>query len=546
MDAGSTWDAAVLNALFGDVPFGVTLLDPAGCFVRVNGTFAAANGSAPEAHAGRSVEEVLGEGADAVRVLIDRVVTTRQPLPPEDVSVVDAVGVLRSWRTSWLPAIDDDGCLVGVIAVGMETTAQREAERARAAAEQRLALLAGSAALLDAGLDADEVARRLAALLVPQVSDWAAVHLVDEEGGIRFAAAVHRDRAGAAQLSGLLERFPIDRAQGFGAGFAIATGQVQLLPEVTREMLLAVAPDDPDFVATMDELVVGPGVVVPLVARDRVLGAVSIARGGEDDTFTGDLPGLAEVVARAALAVDNAVLYQRQSRIALELQRALLPVTGTSSEGLQVAARYVPGVAGLEVGGDFFDVLDLPDGTVALVIGDVMGRGLHAAAVMGQLRAALRAYAHLEVQPGELLTLLDAVLAKLDAAALVTVSYLVVDLARGELLHASAGHVPPALREPDGSVRLLHGPVGPPLGTGAWAHESTVHPLLPGSALLLCTDGLVEDREQDIDHGMERLLAALRTAGRTPDDIADHVLRAMGRDSGHDDDVAVLAVVVDA
>jgi hypothetical protein len=545
VDARAALDVAVLNALFGDLPFGVTLLDPEGCFLRVNGVFAAANGPAPGDHVGRPVEAVLGEGAEAVRVLIERVVSTRQPLPPEDVSVVDAAGLLRSWRTSWSPALDADGRLVGVLAVGMETTAQREAERARAAAEQRLALVAGSAALLDGGLDAEEVARRLAALLVPSVSEWAAVHLVEEDGAIRFAAAAHREPVRAAQLTRLLERFPIDTGQPYGAGFAIATGQVQLLPEVTRELLAAVAPDDAGFVATMDELVVGAGVVVPLVARDRVLGAVSIARGEKDDAFTGDLPGLAEVVTRAALAVDNAVLYQRQSRIALTLQRALLPTTAKTHDGLRVAARYVPGVAGLQVGGDFYDVLDLPDGTVALVIGDVMGRGLHAAAVMGQLRAALRAYAHLAIPPDQLLTSLDAVVASLDAGALVTVSYTVVDTAGGRLVHASAGHLPPALREPDGSVRLLHGPVGPPLGSGAWAHEAIEHPLQGGSAILLCTDGLVEDRTQDIDRGMDQLLTALRTGGTTPEEIADHVLREMGRASGHDDDVAVLSVVVD-
>jgi serine phosphatase RsbU (regulator of sigma subunit) len=212
---------------------------------------------------------------------------------------------------------------------------------------------------------------------------------------------------------------------------------------------------------------------------------------------------------------------------------------------MQVAVRYVPGVTGLEVGGDFYDVLPLPDGTVALVIGDVMGRGLQAAAIMGQLRAAIRAYAHLVLPPHELLTALDAVVADLDADALVTVSYSVVDVATGTLVHASAGHLPPALRRADGETLLLQGPVGPPLGSGVWQHEATRHQLTAGSLLVFCTDGLVEDRQQDIDHGLDGLLAALTSAPTAPDAVADHVLRATGRDRGHDDDVALLVVAID-
>jgi serine phosphatase RsbU (regulator of sigma subunit) len=273
---------------------------------------------------------------------------------------------------------------------------------------------------------------------------------------------------------------------------------------------------------------------------------VSIARGAQtEDSFTHDLPGLAEVVARAALAVDNAVLYQRQSRIALALQRALLPSTTADLPHLQVAVRYVPGVAGLEVGGDFYDVLSLPDGSVALVIGDVMGRGLQAAAIMGQLRAAVRAYAHLTLPPHELLTAVDAVLADLDAHALVTMSYSVVDPATGRLTHASAGHLPPAMRGPDGSTTLLQGPVGPPLGSGGRQHEqATSHALPPGSVLVLCTDGLVEDRLQDIDRGLDALTTALSSAPADPNGVADHVLTTLGRSGGHDDDVALLVVSV--
>lgn len=534
-------DAAMVDALFGDVPFGVALLDADGRFVRVNDTFAAANGPSPDEHVGRSVEDVLGEGLDSVRALINRVVTTGEALPPDDVSVVDAAGRRRSWRTSWLPAVDPEGAVIGVVAIGMETTAQVEAEQARAAAEARLALLAGAAQLIDARLDVDEVARRIVSLLVPRTAEWAALHLVEEDE-VRFVAVAHRDPGSEAQLERLLTRFPIDRNQPYGAGFAIATGEVQLLPEVTREQLTQIAPEDPEFVVTMSDLVVGSGVVVPLVAGGRVLGAVSIARGVEQDTFTGDLSGFAEVVGRAALALDNALLYRRRSTIALTLQRALLPRTAATYDGVDVAVRYVPGVTGLEVGGDFYDVLPLPDGTLALVIGDVMGRGLQAAAVMGQLRAAIRAYARLLLPPHELLTALDAVLTDLDTEALVTVSYSVVDVAAGTVVHASAGHLPPAVRTPAGDAWLLEGPVGPPLGSGAWEHEAARHALSPGSVLALCTDGLVEDRNQDIDEGLHLLLQALRSAPLEPDDAADHLLHATGRDGGHDDDVALLVV----
>lgn len=499
MNAGTELDVSVVGAVFADAPFGVALLDTQARFLRVNGVFASANGLPPEEHLGRSVRDVLGDGAEEVCSLAAEVVDTRRVPPVHDLAVVDGAGTPRRWRTWWIAALRADGDLLGVLVVGLDTTAQYNAELARAAAEQRLRLVAASAALLDAGLDAGEISRRMVSLLVPDVAAWACVHLVADGGAISFAAARHRDPQQSERLARVFQRFPVDRSGPYGA--AVASGETQVPPEV----LAAVAPDDPEFVATMGELVIGSAVVVPLTGRDGVIGAVTIARGSApDDSFAADLEGLADVVARAALALDNALLYGRQAGIALTLQRALLPSLVGPFKGVRVAGRYIPGVAGLEVGGDFYDVLQLRDGLIALVVGDVMGRGLQAAAVMGQLRAAIRT-----------------------------------------LVHASAGHLPPALRDPGGDVRLIGGPVGPPLGTGLWVHESTEHPLPVGAALVLCTDGLVEDREQDIDRGMEHLCRAFSAAGSEPQEIADGVLRAMGREQGHDDDVALLAVVVD-
>ncbi|WKX71188.1 ATP-binding SpoIIE family protein phosphatase [Streptomyces sp. XD-27] len=233
---------------------------------------------------------------------------------------------------------------------------------------------------------------------------------------------------------------------------------------------------------------------------------------------------------------------RRQRDAAVTLQRSLLPQELEQPDDLRIAATYRPGGEDAAVGGDWYDVITLGAGRTALVIGDVMGRGVRAAAVMGQLRTAVRAYARLDLPPHEVLQLLDGLAAEIDASQIATCVYAVHDPNEGRLVYASAGHLPILVRDPDGTVRRAAEPTGPPLGTGGWLHTSGSVPLGPGSSAVLYTDGLVERRDKDIDDGVAELERAFTGATGTPQVMCDRLIRALGITEEHDDDVAVLVV----
>ncbi|WP_255955241.1 ATP-binding SpoIIE family protein phosphatase [Streptomyces odontomachi] len=231
-----------------------------------------------------------------------------------------------------------------------------------------------------------------------------------------------------------------------------------------------------------------------------------------------------------------------QRETAVTLQRSLLPQQLEEPDDLRIAATYHPGGTEAAVGGDWYDVITLGGGRSALVIGDVMGRGVRAAAVMGQLRTAVRAYARLDLPPHEVLQLLDGLAAEIDDHQIATCVYAVHDPNEGRLVYASAGHPPILVRNEDGTVRRADEPTGPPLGTGGWLHSSGSVPLGPGATAVLYTDGLVERRDQDIDEGIAALERALAGATGTPQVVCDRLLRIAGVTAAHDDDVAMLVL----
>ncbi|GAB3960540.1 ATP-binding SpoIIE family protein phosphatase [Streptomyces sparsus] len=232
----------------------------------------------------------------------------------------------------------------------------------------------------------------------------------------------------------------------------------------------------------------------------------------------------------------------RQREAAVTLQRSLLPQELEQPDDLRVAATYQPGGTEAAVGGDWYDVITLGAGRTALVIGDVMGRGVRAAAVMGQLRTAVRAYARLDLPPHEVLQLLDGLAAEIDASQIATCVYAVHDPNEGRLIYSSAGHLPILVRNADGTVHRADEPTGPPLGTGGWLHTSGSVPFGEGATAVLYTDGLVERRDADIDEGVETLERAFAGATGAPDIICGRLLRALGITAEHDDDVAVLVL----
>lgn len=272
---------------------------------------------------------------------------------------------------------------------------------------------------------------------------------------------------------------------------------------------------------------------------------VAFPKAGEGETdphHTGVLVHLADVTDHAEAAERLRASERRQREAAVTLQRSLLPQELEQPDDLRIAATYQPGGTEAAVGGDWYDVITLGAGRTALVIGDVMGRGVRAAAVMGQLRTAVRAYARLDLPPHEVLQLLDGLAAEIDASQIATCVYAVHDPNEGLLAYASAGHLPILVRDEDGTVRRAADPTGPPLGTGGWLHTSGTIALGPGSTAVLYTDGLVERRGEDIDEGVAALERALSGAQGTPAVICDRLMRALGVDADHDDDVAVMVL----
>ncbi len=260
-----------------------------------------------------------------------------------------------------------------------------------------------------------------------------------------------------------------------------------------------------------------------------------------DDPTSGVLIFAAEVTDQVLAAARLRESERRQREAAVTLQRSLLPQKLDQPADLRVAATYQPGGAEAAVGGDWYDVIAIDGGRTALVIGDVMGRGLRAAAVMGQLRTAVRAYARLDLPPHKVMSLLDGLAMEIDANQIATCTYAVWDPQRRTLGYASAGHLPMLLRCPDGTVLRSEEQNGPPLGTGGGVHLSHTLRLLPGTTGVLYTDGLVERRDEDIDQGLDLLARTLTGAVGAPDVVCARLLRAMGVTSEHDDDVAVLA-----
>ena len=247
------------------------------------------------------------------------------------------------------------------------------------------------------------------------------------------------------------------------------------------------------------------------------------------------------VAAHAAVALDNARLYRRERTAAVELQRSLLPRI-QAHEGLEVRSRYLPAAKGTEVGGDWMDLVPLSAGRVALVIGDVMGKGIRAAAVMGQLRTAIRAYASLDLAPGRLMRQLNASISTDLAAEMATCLYVVLDLVHQRLTYANAGHLPLAVVSGDGSARLLDRVVGPPLGTGDYPYMEGTAPLPAGESLLLYTDGLIERRDTGIDKRLTALLDSLSQRPRPTPESVDGLIDDLVDREHHDDDIALLYV----
>ncbi|MDP9465720.1 MAG: SpoIIE family protein phosphatase [Actinomycetota bacterium] len=423
--------------------------------------------------------------------------------------------------------------------------AERAARSAAERAQRRLALLAEATSMLAATLDVDESLERLTSLVVPLMADWCTVHLRTPDGRVQRTSSRHRDESQAHLLRRLEELQPTGLTDDSNIAHVLA-GAPATLVHIDEEVLTAGIADE-ELALIYRELSPRSALVVPLAARRQVLGVLSLFTDGSGRTYDDDdLVTAADLARRAALTVDNARLYQREHDVAEQLQRSLLPQLPTVA-GLDRWARYLPGSTATQVGGDWYDLFRLPDGPLEIAIGDVMGHDMAAAASMGQLRSVLQSYAWQGSDPAVVLDRLDQLVQGLDMAQLATCAYGRLELPAGgrpgRLRLANAGHLPPALRAPDGTVELIASEpsllVGAALGTDRQTVEVTVE---RGSVLVLYTDGLVEHRGRGLDEGLSALQDALANAPADAKGISDHLLAELAGDL--EDDVALLVLRV--
>lgn len=411
-----------------------------------------------------------------------------------------------------------------------------DAIEARAVAEREVetvAVLREVSMLLSRQLDIDE--------LVQQATD-AATRVTGAQLGAFFH---HSGRDGDGQLYAL-------------SGTARPT--VEPIPSTRRARVLPPAVED-GLVLRSDDVAADPSydgmepfpglpqvsvrsyLATPVVSPSgEVLGALLFGHadvGVFDDRAERLAVGIA---AQVSISLDNARLYQQERRTALALQQSLLPQDVEQRAGLTIGYEYSPGGGGLDVGGDWFDVIALPGGRTALVIGDVMGRGIRAAAIMGQLRTAVRAYAVSDLPPDVLMSRLNQIVLDMDDDLIATCTYAVLDPLRGSLTLGSAGHLPAAVMRGGGSVELVEDELGPPLGVDGGIYLETEVAFPVGDRLLLFTDGLVEHRGRSLGEGLEQLTSRLTSLEGPPDLMCAHLLKSMLDEVDQDDDVSMVMV----
>ena len=282
---------------------------------------------------------------------------------------------------------------------------------------------------------------------------------------------------------------------------------------------------------------------VPLIVEGRVNGVIEVGTLRPRD-FSRENESLLQLIAdRAALAIEHARLYQRELGIVETLQRSLLPDRLPEVPGLLTAAKYMPGGPGADVGGDWYDAIALEGGRLGLAMGDVVGHGIGAAALMGQLRNALRAYALDGASPGEVVEKLDRLVQNLEAGRMATLLYMVIEPDLGSITLASAGHLPPLELLPSGEARYLEGGRTLPLGVmPSIEYPEATFDLEPGSTLVMYTDGLVEERGESIDAGLDMLKEAVADGPDAPEALCDHIVARLLANRPATDDIAVLTV----
>ncbi|MDC0774002.1 ATP-binding SpoIIE family protein phosphatase [Streptomyces sp. HD] len=573
----------IADRAFEQCPFALGVYDPELRFLWINASSGRVIAHSEEQVLGKKYREVLPEFDRSLfperddKPYTDKLAeVARTGVPARLITVFQPRGsdYANAWATSIWPVRDPEGRVRAVANWGFDMSAEYWAR-------QRLLMLNEAGGGIGRTLDVIGTARELATTPVPGFVDLVTVDLFDEvlrgeepplppaltpgETIELSRAAQHSARDDTDRAPG--HPLPVSHAPGSVAARCMATGRstVQLAAEPGPGGEWAFGPGlaaDPAHWPPgnplIDESIAAEGltcrITVPVRARGALLGVVAFSRSERPEAFTADDLILAEeLTAKAAIAIDNARRYSRERATALTLQRSLLPQRLTSPEALEVASRYLPGGTGTEVGGDWFDVIPLSGARVALVVGDVVGHGLHASASMGRLRTAVRTLADVDLPPDELLTHLDDLVIHLSSDLQpasrfqptgefgATCLYTVYDPVSRRFALASAGHPLPLIISPDGTRTPVSVQPGPPLGIGGLPFEATELDLPEGSLLALYTDGLVGNRERDVDHGIAELLRVLSHSDTSLESLSDTVMDTMLPEDRTDDAALLLA-----
>ncbi|MER8235891.1 SpoIIE family protein phosphatase [Streptomyces sp. NPDC094049] len=573
-------DLAASQAIFGQSPFGFLLFGTDLTVKRANRRFATVFGGSADDHRGRTVHDYLGRAeADRLTAALRGVLDTGESVTDfEIIGAAPGARDRRHWSVNLYRVHSGSGRPIGVAGLGIDVTRRHSTAREAASARRNLALLNEAGARIGNSLDLEATARALLDVAVPGFCDlasvdlyqglltgdeappgrWGSSHDIGYGAGsaelrrVAFASAVsdaalrtdggHEPGSGCCGPEhievGAVHRYPFNSP----CAGALRTGRLRTVPGSGGDLVQST-------------------LVVPMTAHDTVVGLVQFSRTKGSEPFgERDRALAAELAARAAVSIDNARLYRREHERALILQRSLLPPGDPEAAGLDIACRYLPGTAATEVGGDWFDVIELPGHRTALVIGDVMGRGLRAAVAMGELRTAVRTLAQLDLEPAEVLSHLDEIARGLGAPIgaqqsrnhkgrgpelsevyLATCVYAVYDPVTRRCTFANAGHLPPVLVEPGKAAVLLDVPPGMPLGVGGEPFEEVEVELPEGALLALYTDGLVESRDHPLDEGLSAFQRALTDPVRPLEDVCDRVLTTLNTGHGEDDIALLMA-----
>ncbi|WP_327312239.1 ATP-binding SpoIIE family protein phosphatase [Streptomyces sp. NBC_01235] len=543
---------------FQQASMSMSVFDPRQRYLRLNEVACQVMGVSEDVLLGRHFPDTV-EDAEHSRGFnwhLRHVAETGRPARYESFTGAPSLNREHSWSTEMWPVRDDSGAVTGVALAAFDSTEQYLARR-------RLALLNEAAASIGTTLDVVRTAEEVIELLVPQFADFASVDLLDWVLGADEPPAVPNGEITLRHVAHGSVREGTPEA-GVHLGDTDVHPPYSAPARALREgrAILSQA-GEPDFMrwfAARDARSpegrryrhgVHSMIAAPLRARGTTLGvAVGIRIAHPDDYEADDAVFAEELASRAAVCIDNARRFARERTTALALQHNLLPRGLPGQAAVEVAHRYLPSGSTAGIGGDWFDVIPLSGSRVALVVGDVVGHGIPSSATMGRLCTAVRTLADVDLPPDELLTHLDDLVTHLAAhddgdeevAELgATCLYAVYDPVSRRLTLAAAGHPAPALVLPDGTARLVALTPGPPLGVGGLPFEATELELPEGSVVALYTDGLIEDRDRDVDRATGELCSALTAPAATLDALCDTVLKAVLPEEPGDDVALLLA-----